>query len=229
VKREEVGSRFPFDRVYLLRHEDRAAIERLFRVALVLPVDADVKRALNDLAIDEVVVRGHARNDRESAPRKVKEGALEQLLDDDCVLAVPILARWSREWRDLSGGGEEKRGREAPRYLTSPKWLAEKRKRERAGRRLLSNYAYLQLPGRKVRPVCAICPRFIAHQTGECQPGNEPDCYRLLALGTRSYWNEGLRAGRAGSREAADGIVRPDGTREHGMAGASGIGGTAGG
>ena len=229
VKRQDVGTSFPFDRVYLLRHEDRAAIERLFRVALVLPVDGEMKKALNDLSIDEVVVRGHERNDNESAPRRVRERPMEHLLEHDSVLVVPMLARWSREWNNQSGGGERGRGREAPRYFTSPKWIVGKRGRERAGRRLLSNLAYLQLPGRKVRPVCTVCPRFIGHHTGECQPGNEPDCYRLLALGTKSYWNEGLRAGRAGPREDAIGFIRSDGAGERGVEGASSSGGATGG
>ena len=55
VSKAQVGSDFPFDRVYLVEAADRAQIERLFRVALVLPVDDALKAMISKIYVNNVI------------------------------------------------------------------------------------------------------------------------------------------------------------------------------
>lgn len=186
VNRTHAGRLFPFDRVYLVRHEKREVIEQLFRYAIVMPVDTALLDILLQLTPDEFVYRHQTRQEDEGKKKSLGDKAAAswgaQMRSGEWVMAVPILTKWA-----------QKHMQNLPRYLTAKNYYAGAKGKAREAVSPYSNLTYLQLPGKKVRPVCVICPRFINHQNGECQPGQKV-CYESLGLGLQSHFAEGLQA-----------------------------------
>lgn len=186
VAQRDAGKTFPFDRVYLVRYDDRAVIEKLFRYALVMPVEETLLEQLGALKIDEAKNRPHHRDDE--AALDVAEWQ-QALTGTEWVLVVPLLPKWMHK--------------NMPRYLTAEKWFndhypADGQKLSRRRRRFSSkttrespfnSRAYLQTPQKKIRPVCVVCPRVILHQNGECKLG-ERVCYESLPLGIQDHFSE---------------------------------------
>jgi len=209
VKRSEVGPIVPFDRVYLVKHQDRACIEELFRAALVMPFDESLRALFRKVTLDLVVMHGYTRDDDARTGRPPEDGELESLLQGGWIMVVPIRPRWKRR-SSLTGRSPGRgAGLEVPRYLTSPKWYAGKRGELRSASQLLPTLAYLQMPGRKVRPICVACPRMVAHQAGECHVGNQAECCEQLSLGLKDTFEDRLSLGKATTEtEEEDGLVR---------------------
>jgi hypothetical protein len=205
VKRDEVGKKFPFDRVYLVKHDDRGAIKQMFRSALVMPVDGDIHKMLKSLEVDIVVERPNARDDDASAPRAPKPDELTKLLaKHDWHLVIPILSKWLRNHEAVTGKKESRSalpvvddtGQNAPRYLMSGRWYRGRHSRTRQETPVLPSSSYLLANGKEIRPICVACPRMIQHQNGECQVG-QAVCYDSLSLGIKNHFNEGLAAPQA--------------------------------
>lgn len=185
IKRGKAGVTFPWDRVYLVKHEDRTHLKQLFRYGLIMPVDDRLRTMLKKVGVEEYVNHTHDRNDEELHPEESIETEWLQMLDEDhWVMAVPILSRWANK--------------SVPRYLVAQGWYNKRKKdpnkkiREyKTNPEPLPNMAYFQTPEKNIRPVCVMCPRFILHQNGECKVGDAV-CYEALPLGMKNYFAEGL-------------------------------------
>lgn len=212
VQRTHVGNAFPFDRVYFVRHDDRGVVEQMFRYALVLPVDEKLKKMVSALKLDEVIERPHDRDDEVSEVRDPKKTELARLLNKgDWLMVVPILSKWLRTKALPKEGEEDEVGQNTARYLTSPKWYSGKKRSTRSDAEFLHTYSYLQVPHRKIRPVCVACSRNIEHQNGLCQLG-QSQCHEALSLGIMNHFKEGLNAPTPtpNVKEIEDGLVPED-------------------
>lgn len=180
VHKERAGRSFPFDRVYLVRHDDRSILKQLFRHALVMPVEGSLKVLLKQLTLDRTIEHRFRRDDEALEPQAPESGAWTNMLDDGFwVMAVPILARWAEK--------------AAPRYLVAQGWYRERKRGPNHGvkNEPLPMMSYLQTPEGNIRPVCAMCPRFIMHQNGDCKVGDKV-CFEHLPLGLENYFQKGL-------------------------------------
>lgn len=183
VNQNVAGRGFPFDRVYLVKYDDRAVIDQLFRYALVMPVEEKLNQQLKALAIEKAIDRPFDRDD----DAKLTTGDWhDQLSSGEWVLVVPLLPKWMHK--------------NMPQYLTAERWFETRDNRRRRQGRMpaptnrpspFSNRAYLQTPHRKIRPICVVCPRVILHQNGECQLG-EKVCFESLPLGLTNHFEEAL-------------------------------------
>lgn len=217
VRRDQVGAAFPFDRIYLVHYQDRGYVEKLFRHALVMPLEGELLAALKTQKLDVTVDRPFERDDEESTPNEQpKKNTLEKLLEKgDWILVVPILNRWMKEAAERIKKNAEQpqkeKGHAAPRYVMSPKWFGGRRGRHRIDQKLniIPTHAYLQLDGKKVRPICVMCPRNILHQNGECHVG-QAECVTHLSLGLKNHFKEGLEAPNAAPnmKEIEDGELQ---------------------
>lgn len=184
VNRTVAGKSFPFDRVYITRYEDRDILDRLFRYALVMPIEEQLMKQLNTVTINQAVARPFNRDD--DARLDASEWR-DRLGQGEWVLAVPLLPKWMHK--------------NMPQYLTAEKWfdVNARRRRRRASSTSsgvarpspFESRAYLQTPHKKIRPICVACPRAILHQNGECQLG-EAICLESLPLGVNNHFEEGL-------------------------------------
>jgi hypothetical protein len=190
VKREAAGKTFPFDRVYLARNGEHGVFKKLFRYALILPVEASLTNLLLDyVEIEAGDAHPFDRDDSTVAPTADEWKAL--ITSEEWVLAVPILAKYVAS--------------NMPRYLTAAGKYREpadhnKSKKRRRRRTAIAPVAepfptltYLQTPEQNIRPVCIACPNFINHQNGHCRLG-EDICYTSLGLGVHNHFKEGLDA-----------------------------------
>jgi hypothetical protein len=187
VKREAAGKVFPFDRVYLARNGEHSIFKKLFRYALVLPVENTMK----DLLLDHVQIEAgdtHAFNRNDDLKGPTNEEWREALETGDWVMAVPILAKFvaSNLPRYITAAGKY-------RLPTNP--AKPRRSRRRASSVGVADpfpaLTYLQTPTENIRPVCVACPNFINHQNGHCRLG-EDICYSSLGLGMTNHFQEGL-------------------------------------
>lgn len=188
VKREAAGKLFPFDRVYIAKNGEHAVFKQLFRYALILPVEDNLKNLLRDyVKVEAGETHTFNRDDAAAAPT---DDEWQELLEThDWVLAVPILAKYVAT--------------NMPRYLTAagryraPTNPPKRKRNARAGITAIQdpfpNLTYLQTPETNIRPVCIACPNFINHQNGHCRLG-EPVCYTSLALGVHNHFKDGVDA-----------------------------------
>ena len=189
VRREQAGKVFPFDRVYLAKNGDHKAFKKLFRYALIMPVEQNLKNLLLDyVKIDRSEAHPFDRDEHAVGPSK--DDWQVMLADDDWVMCVPILSKYIAS--------------NMPRYITAagryraPTGLPVRKRRKGAAainevRDPFPTLTYLQTPEKNIRPVCVACPRFIMHQNGQCRLG-EDVCYSSLALGVHNHFEEGLKA-----------------------------------
>jgi hypothetical protein len=185
VKRESAGKTFPFDRVYLARNGEHTVFKKLFRYALVLPVETTMKALL----LDYVKIEGgdtHAFNRNDDLKGPTNEEWQLALETGDWVMAVPILAKFMAS--------------NLPRYITAAGKYRDPTNNPRRRRRRSSSagvsepfptLTYLQTPTENIRPVCVACPNFINHQNGHCRLG-EDICYTSLGLGMTNHFKEGM-------------------------------------
>ncbi len=187
VHKNTAGKKFPFDRVYLIKYDDRDVIEQMFRYSIVLPIEAKLAKLLREIKVEEYVNRTFHRNDAEQAAAKIAERDWHTLLDStEWVLVVPVLSKWMKQ--------------NMPRYLVAEDWYRTKSKQRRkkgvvaitvtTNESPFSHRSYVQTPERKIRPICVVCPRMIMHQNGECQLGDEI-CFTSLPLGVVNHFEEG--------------------------------------
>ena len=187
INKKYVGKEVPFDRVYLAEYDDVGAYDELFRYALVMPMTAELAKTLRDYARpDEFYNRTFERDDDDNAAQGVSESEWSDFLSKEWVVAIPILSKYAKDALAV------------PRYLTTPGWQAAKKGRVKPSP--FSEYTYLQTPERKIRPVCALCPRYILQQEGQCSLGQRV-CYETLPLGFNDYYTEGLNAPEAPENE----------------------------
>jgi len=189
VKRESAGKVFPFDRVYVARNGEHGVFKKLFRYALILPVETGLKNLLLDyVKIEAGDAHPFDRNDE--APVPTDEEWKDALETNEWVMCVPILSKYVAS--------------SMPRYITAAgKYRDPTNKPKKRRRRTVAVSAgvaepfptltYLQTPEQNIRPVCVACPNFINHQNGHCRLG-EDVCYSNLALGMHNHFKEGLEA-----------------------------------
>lgn len=200
VKREAAGKTFPFDRVYLARNGEHGVFKKLFRYALILPVETSLTNLLMDY-VEIEAGEAHPFNRDDSTKAPTAEEWKELITSEEWVLAVPILAKYVAS--------------NMPRYLTAAGKYREpadpskskKRRRRRAATGAVSEpfptLTYLQTPEQNIRPVCIACPNFINHQNGHCRLG-EDICYTSLALGVHNHFKEGMEAPAPSTNESLD-------------------------
>lgn len=184
VGKDTAGRKFPFDRVYLVHYDDRWVIEHKFRFSMVLPVEGVLLAQLEAVRPSKYTNRTFDRNDHEGLPTKLDASDWTSLIrDGEWLLVVPLLSKWM--------------AKSVPRYLVAESWydqhtvyVSGKGKQRSAKRESpYTNRSYLQTPGRKIRPICVVCPRMILHQNGECQIG-EKVCFESLPLGMVNHFEE---------------------------------------
>lgn len=184
VRRQLAGNKFPFDRVYIARNGEHKVFQKLFRYALILPVEDKLKEMLTTDIVIQVSVS--VPFDRDDQAKGVTVQEWEALLEDGhWVMCVPILPKF------VAGN--------MPRYITAagsyrlPKNSNTRAKKEREGliKEIFPALTYLQTPEKNIRPVCVACPRFLLHQNGECSLG-EKICYESLALGVHNHFEEAM-------------------------------------
>lgn len=189
VRRETAGKQFPFDRVYLAKNGEHGVFKQMFRYALVLPVETQLKSMLLDyVKIDDGETHEFDRNEDAQVPTHSDWQEILEL--GDWVMCVPILPKFVAS--------------SIPRYITAagayraPTNPTTKRRRRRGSASAMPGMkepfptlTYLQTPEQNIRPVCIACPNFINHQNGHCRLGEEV-CYTSLALGMHNHFKEGL-------------------------------------
>lgn len=186
VRKDTAGKTFPFDRVYLAKNGENGVFKKMFRYALILPVE----NSLTNLLLDYVEIEAgetHTFDRDDAAPAPTKEEFKEMLTSAHWVMCVPVLAKYVSS--------------NLPRYLTAAgKYRDPTGKTRRRRRATIPEVAepfptmtYLQTPEQNIRPVCVACPNFINHQNGHCRLGEEI-CYTNLALGVHNHFKEGLDA-----------------------------------
>jgi hypothetical protein len=188
--RNQAGTVFPYDAIYLVRREDQPLISKIFGYALVLPLEKEFTKSLFEV---KPQVLSHFKFNRDDAAMNMEvkvEGSPEKWWSElfnehnlhDRVVVVPILTANLKD-------------KAIPRYLAPKKWF---QRQERSTRRrrfsssekkpsemdpAISELAYLATPlappHDTVRPLCGICPRAMLHLQGECIPGMEI-CYKSL-------------------------------------------------
>jgi hypothetical protein len=189
VKRESAGKVFPFDRVYLAKNGEHGVFKKLFRYALILPVETGLKNLLLEYVEIEA---GEAHPfDRDETAEPTKNDEWRVLLEtEEWVLAVPILSKYvaSNMPRYITAAGKyrDPSGKTRKRRRRSTMSMAEVREP-------FPTLTYLQTPEQNIRPVCIACPNFINHQNGHCRLG-EDICYTHLALGMHNHFKEGTDA-----------------------------------
>lgn len=178
INKKYVGKQVPFDRIYLASYDDVAAYDELFRYALVMPLTEELGKTLREWARpDEFYNRTFDRDDDDNAAQSVSTQEWEDFIGKEWVVAVPILGKYAKEALAV------------PRYLTAPAWQNTRRGTVKPSP--FSEYTYLQTPEKKIRPVCALCPRYMLQQEGQCSLGQRI-CYETLPLGFNDYYTEGL-------------------------------------
>jgi len=189
VNRATAGKTFPFDRVYLTKNDQHSVFKKLFRYALILPVEQGLKNILLDyVKIEAGETHEFDRNDQALAP--VDDDWRLLLETNEWVMAVPLLSKYvaSNMPRYLTAAGK---------YRDSTQKKVPKRRRNRITSSIAEvadpfpTLTYLQTPEQNIRPVCVACPRFIMHQNGHCRLG-EDICYTSLALGVHNHFKEGM-------------------------------------
>jgi hypothetical protein len=193
VRRTRGKKVFPFDRVYLVRYEDRDYAKQLFRYALVLPVIGSLAYLLKQAVPDTVVFRPHDRNDQASVPTKIDPLEWDTFVDEGkWVMIVPLLTKYFVKEIEAH-----------PRYLAAQEWVrlrdteaGHSKADPQYPRDGIPSLSYLQTPDKNIRPICAACPRFIHHQAGECEIGQEI-CFNNLPMGTLDYFKQGLETPEA--------------------------------
>lgn len=183
VKKSRAGVVFPFDRVYLTDTTNKEIFKQLFRYALVMPVTGVLKKKFYELVPDGYEDHPFNRNISTHKPVIKRADWLEFIKSGHWVMAVPLLTKWSRENNRLR-----------PSYLTAKRWHKQRGpKTPRMDADAFPNSTHLQTPEKDIRPVCLFCPRFIMHQNGACNIG-EDVCFSALPLGLTDHFKEGLSA-----------------------------------
>jgi hypothetical protein len=185
VERRKAGRSFPFDRIYLIRDEDRNIVERLFRYALVLPLEDALKKRLLKVALDFTIDRPHHRTETYGERHATKTTPADMSRFDEGVwlVVVPLLPKWVKA--------------AMPRYLVAKTWYDERAVKikgvetKKGNASPFTNRAFLQTPKEKIRPICVLCPRQVLHRHGECEIGQDV-CYEHLPLGLENHFQEGL-------------------------------------
>lgn len=174
LSKRRAGKIVPFTRFYLVNFDERHLIERMFKYSIVMP--------MNEAYLDRVT---------KCTPVKLSRHHIEATLVDDpadIMSAEERKARWTK-LLGLDAGNEWvfvfpllPRGDQnfAPRDLGAD-WSVTSRKEGKRDTQPFTELAYLQLPDRKVRPPCLICPRYLQQQAGECSLGQQI-CYTTLSL-----------------------------------------------
>jgi len=179
LKRPLITRANPFDRAYLVEHGNQEIYKELFRYAIVFPLGRTSALQLQEY-LKKAVTLVHPVS-RFAKDVTLPEDFRESFHLKDWVLGLPLLPKSAKE--------------EMPRYLVSSRMYNMGRRRSfgrSSGRSsqhqippdLFSDLAYLQTPKKNLRPVCIACPRFIAHQAGECTLGSKV-CLDTLVLGPR--------------------------------------------
>lgn len=197
VHRNLAGRNFAFDRVYLAKNGEHGVFKQMFRYALILPVETNLKSLLLDtVKIDNGVTHEFNRNDKaEGITHAMWTGLLAV---SDWVMAVPILPKFvaSNLPRYLTAAGKYRSSTQATTEVTKS-LVRGRRRRMRtvspgAVEEPFPSLTYLQTPEQNIRPVCVACPRFIMHQNGHCRLG-EPICYDSLGMGLQNHFDEGMK------------------------------------
>lgn len=194
VRKESAGKVFPFDRVYLAENGKHLVFKQMFRYALVMPVEAELKGMLKEyVKIDKGDAHPFHRDDTALPP--THENWSELLDATDWVMAVPVLPKYMKGNmpRYLTAAGRYRVALEENGGKPVRPYRQKKGVRVPAIEDPFPSLTYLQTPEQNIRPVCIACPRFILHEQGHCRLG-EPICYTSLALGVKNHFEEGLSA-----------------------------------
>jgi len=188
IQRNVAGAQIPFDKLYLMKPDQKELLPKIFGYAIVMPLSEDIKEVIYKLNPSALTKAHFRRNDDDKAvPLALdKQRVLSWWKDfneeydiDNRLVVIPVLTSLARR-------------KIRPRYLANKKWFAANVQRQRTKQKnlpqsqtvnALSDYAYLatplDAPQDKIRPLCSICPRMLRHIQGDCLPG-QPVCYDAL-------------------------------------------------
>ena len=184
ISRTFAGVRVPFDYLYLVEYANLEVIERLFKFSIVMPLRGRMLQELQELSISQLSRNQHERTEHPTV--KGFDAKLKTHLDFEnrWLSVVPLLPKMPRV-AALGTPGH-------PTYLTAKRWGFKPRGKRYSriattemvapAYQAFDDQAYLQTPGKKIRPPCLMCPRMILQQAGQCQLG-DPICFEELPIG----------------------------------------------
>lgn len=200
IQRNAAGVQIPFDKVYLIRSDDKDLVPKIFGYGLVLPLTDEIKAALYTLRPASMTRKHFRRNDEHKAmPVKIDDKLVTNL-----GISKTDIEDWWQKFGDEIDLGKRlvvipiltstARRKIRPRYMANQKWFGLLNQQTIKRRKRLpvygtdivqpiSDYAYLatplKAPNDKIRPLCSICPRMMQHIQGDCVPG-QLVCYTAL-------------------------------------------------
>lgn len=191
VERNSAGMRIPFDKMYFFKKEDEILFPRVFKDAMVFPVNTQLAKQIDETVRQskELPLRAfpHARSQEqkllETATQDHPFGKIVSKRKEYLAL-VPVL--FTRYGSKLLKESKRRKGRR--KHSVFPAYLIARPNREATIdmlRRALSVRAYFILGGRVVKPICLMCPRHQYWLQGACHIG-EDNCYTHLAQAKRS-------------------------------------------
>ncbi len=229
IHRTSAGVSIPFDKIYLIKPEDKELIPRIFGFGIVLPFSDEMKDAVFTLRTAHISRKHFHRYDDHKR--------IQPTINDSAIVgekhSAASLKRW---WQELDAEinlssrlvvvpvlTSIARRRIRPRYLANKKWFStnvQRHKTKEVGRKkkttlelihpAIGELAYLATPlappQDKIRPLCAICPRMLRHFQGDCVPG-QPVCYESLNFADINKTEDAVEAP---TEETPDASVQPD-------------------
>lgn len=190
VNRSDAGIDIPFDKLYFFKKEDASLLPKVFKNAMVFPINVHLAKQI------EKVVQNNKEPSFKAFPfnradehtllnETARYNPLEDIINTrkKYLVLVPVLFTkyGTRLLKDTRRKGRRKHS-VFPAYLVA---------RPNNGstihlmRRALSMRAYFILDGKKVKPICLMCPRHQYWLQGECHIG-ETNCYTHLAQAKQS-------------------------------------------
>jgi hypothetical protein len=185
VERREAGMEIPFDKMYFFKKEDEPLFPRVFKNAMVLPINTELAKQITKVVSADKRLSFKAYPFTRSGEQTLlntmsRQRPLEDIIDKrkEYRALVPVL--FTKYGTKLLKG-KRRKGRR--KHSVFPAYLIARPDREATVgmlRRALSVRAYFILDGKAVKPICLMCPRHQYWLQGDCHMG-EKICYTHLA------------------------------------------------
>lgn len=183
VSKKRAGKDIPFDRILLIHKADQDLIPRIFANAMVFPINTSFANQLQDvMGINPAQqLRPFTRFGTVNLEEKVKE---EKIWDNFyekrhsylAVISVLFTKRGAKQIHAQRFKGHKKVATYAA-YLTARPGI-----KRVVGLvcKINSTRAYFLIDGKKIQPLCLMCPRHQFSVQGECHLG-QVECFQHLS------------------------------------------------